>query len=308
MSLPERLRRLRSQLEIFPRTMAFLVRHPLTAKHPLRSLARFATWQLGSRLVPGPIAVPFVGNTRLLVHSGMAGATGNVYAGLHELSQMGFVLHALRPDDLFIDIGANVGVYTVLAGAAVGASCIAFEPLPVTFARLLDNVRLNDLGARVTCHNCALGRAPGSASMTTHLDSMNHVADAGEEGAITVPVRRLDDVVDDDRPRVVKIDVEGFEPEVLAGGTRTLASPQTRAIVLELDGSGGRYGSDSDALHREVTAWGFEPVQYDPMSRSVTPIRSDGAPRGTIVYVRDVAEVKARVAAAPRRRVLDAEI
>lgn len=66
--------------------------------------------------MPGPVAVPFVENTRLLVGTGMAGATGNVYAGLHEFQDMAFVLHALRPSSFFLDGGANVGVYTVVAG------------------------------------------------------------------------------------------------------------------------------------------------------------------------------------------------
>ena len=48
--------------------------------------------------------------------AGMTGATGNVYCGLHEFEDMALVLHALRPRDLFVDVGANVGSYTVLGG------------------------------------------------------------------------------------------------------------------------------------------------------------------------------------------------
>jgi hypothetical protein len=62
-----------------------------------------------------PVVVPFVGDTRLLVARGMRGATGNVYVGLHEFEEMAFALHALRPSSRFIDVGANVGSYTVLA-------------------------------------------------------------------------------------------------------------------------------------------------------------------------------------------------
>jgi hypothetical protein len=66
-----------------------------------------------------PVAMPYVNETRLLVKPGMAGATGNVYAGLHEYEDMAFVLHALRPSSRFVDVGANVGTYTVLAGGGV---------------------------------------------------------------------------------------------------------------------------------------------------------------------------------------------
>jgi hypothetical protein len=56
--------------------------------------------------------------------------TGNLYAGLHEFSEMGFLLHLLRQNDLFVDVGANLGSYTVLASAVCQARNIAFEPVP----------------------------------------------------------------------------------------------------------------------------------------------------------------------------------
>ncbi len=56
-----------------------------------------------------------------------------------------FLLHFLRCDDLFVDIGANIGSYTVLAGAVVGATCLAVKPIPSTYESLLDNIHLNRL-------------------------------------------------------------------------------------------------------------------------------------------------------------------
>jgi predicted RNA methylase len=75
----------------------------------------------------------------------MTGATGNIYAGLHDFHEMALLLHFLRPCDVFVDIGANVGAYSVLASGVVGAKTFAFEPVPQTFACLRDNVRMNDL-------------------------------------------------------------------------------------------------------------------------------------------------------------------
>ena len=95
-------------------------------------------WQVGSRLLPLGSTLPYVGDTRLFVTRGMTGATGNWYCGLHEVDEMGFVLHALRPGDLFVDVGANIGSYTVLAAGAVGADAIAVEPVPTTFTAFLE--------------------------------------------------------------------------------------------------------------------------------------------------------------------------
>src|SRR5437868_4075814 len=109
-------------------TLNFITRHPLNEQRKLKAIGRWLTWQVGSRLVPGPVAVNFVNDTMLLVSPGMTGATGNVYAGLHEFQDMAFVLHLLRQGDCFIDVGANIGSYTVLAGGGIGARCIAIEP------------------------------------------------------------------------------------------------------------------------------------------------------------------------------------
>ena len=62
-----------------------------------------------------PVVVNYINDSRLLVQTGMTGATGNIYTGLHEFEDMGFALHFLQEGDYFIDLGVNVGSYTVLA-------------------------------------------------------------------------------------------------------------------------------------------------------------------------------------------------
>lgn len=127
-------------------TLPYLWGHPLGSRHFLGTLLRYAGWQLRSQLRPGPMAMPWINGSALWVARGLTGATGNLYCGLHEWPDMAFVLHLLRPGDTFADIGANVGTYTVLASAAVGARTVAFEPAPETFAWLQRNLALNHLG------------------------------------------------------------------------------------------------------------------------------------------------------------------
>ena len=69
-------------MTIFP-TLKFILAHPLNRRRQLAAARDFLAWQIGSRLVPGAVAVPFVNGARLLASPGMTGATGNVYAGLH---------------------------------------------------------------------------------------------------------------------------------------------------------------------------------------------------------------------------------
>lgn len=291
-------------------TLQFIVRHPLNRGRPLQALSRFARWQLRSRLTAGAVAVPFVGETQLLVARGMTGATGNVYCGLHEFEDMGFVLHALRPGDRFVDVGANVGSYTVLAAGARRAEVIAVEPHPQAHARLLDNVRLNRLESRVRVENAAVGATPGRIAISSDLDTTNHVLSEHERAAgLEVPMITLDEIAGDWGPFALKIDVEGYESEVLRGGAAVLRAPSLQAVVMELNGSGSRYAFDEAALHSEMLEAGFTSCRYDPFERTLLalPNASKNA-TGNTLYVRDVEHLRDRVRSAPRHRVLDREL
>ena len=111
---------------MFLQTIKFIINHPLNRGHKLTSILRYVKWQIGSRLVPGAVVFEWINGSKFIVRNGATGLTGNIYTGLHEFSDMGFLLHVLRPADLFVDIGANVGSYTILACSAIGARGIAF--------------------------------------------------------------------------------------------------------------------------------------------------------------------------------------
>jgi FkbM family methyltransferase len=285
------------------RSLNFIARHPLNRREPWRALWRFTRWQLAARLGAGAIAVPFVEDTRLLVARGMHGATGNVYCGLHEFEDMAFVLHALRSDELFIDVGANVGAYSVLAAGVVGARVLAFEPAPLAYAALMDNLRLNNLEARVAARRQGVGAQTGLLRFTSGLDTVNHVMGVAEPGIATleIPVVTLDAVLEPAMPCMIKMDVEGYETAVVAGAQRTLRSPQVRAVLMELNGSGKRYGFDEQRLHASMLGFGFEDARYDPVTRALQPHGCSAA--GNRLYVRDPQALQLRCAAAPRRRV-----
>jgi hypothetical protein len=93
-------------------------------------------------MYPDGIIVPYVLETKLLIKRGMHGATGAIYTGLQEFEDMAFLLHFLKPEDTFIDIGANIGSYSILAGGVSKANVICVEPIPQTFKSLLLNIQI----------------------------------------------------------------------------------------------------------------------------------------------------------------------
>jgi FkbM family methyltransferase len=183
---------------------------------PLTAVGRFVKWQIQCRL-QDEVIHEWIGGSKLAVRKGMTGATGNIYWGLHEYVDMSSVLHVLRPGDLFVDVGANVGSYTVLAAAVAGADVIAFEPDPDTARYLRRNVAINNIADRVEIHECALGAAEGSISFTVGRDTVNKVASYTDANTRLVRIEKLDAILNGREPTLIKLDVEGFEQQVLAG-------------------------------------------------------------------------------------------
>jgi len=282
-------------------TLGFIVKHPLNRGRRFRALVEFLRWQVGSRLVAGPVVYSWVNGSRMIVHAGDDGVTGNIYCGLHELSEMAYLLHVMTPDDLFVDVGANVGAYTVLACAAKGARGCCLEPVPSTFARLLDTLRINQLSDRVDALNLGASDAEGELWFTSDENCTNHVVPAGERpaGAVQVKVRTLDAVLAGRRPSVLKIDVEGYEPFVLAGARETLSQPSLHSVIMELNGSVARYGLAEDAILKTMAGHGFKACEYDPFSKTLTPLGDRKSRSNNTVFVRDVQQAERHAKSAP---------
>ncbi|HEY8928343.1 MAG TPA: FkbM family methyltransferase [Mucilaginibacter sp.] len=237
----------------------------------------------------------FVSGTKFYARKGAYGLTANIYCGLHEFGEMAFLLHFLRPDDLFFDVGANAGSYTLLAAGACRAKTIAFEPVNETFGYLTKNIRLNGLQNITQLINAAAGEKQGTVTFTSDEDITNHAIPGGEDNHnhIIVNVVPVDSFIADAVPCLIKIDVEGFETEVLKGMENTLGSDSLKAIIIELNGSGARYGFDESKIHELLLSKQFKPYNYDPFHRQLTEQASYG--NHNTIYCRDIGFVSHRV-------------
>ncbi len=284
-------------------TLKFITSHPLNKSNKLGALVRFVQWQFRARISKAPFVHAFTEKSKLYVSKGETGATGNVYCGLHEFYDMGFLLHLLKPGDLFVDIGANIGSYTILATAEIGAHTISVEPVPATFKRLTNNIDLNKIADLTLPMNIALGNKPGVLRFTKSFDTVNHVATDQETDTIDVPVDTLDNILKQSNPILLKIDVEGFETEVLNGAENVLQNQSLKAIIIELNGSGGRYGYDELQIHNKLVNHGFAPFDYDPFARTLSA-RASFSDANTI-YIRDAQFVAERLKSARKIKVRD---
>ena len=269
------------------KTLLLIWNHPLSLNNRGAAFSRWLRWQFGSRLLKHPVMVPWIDSSVLVVEKGMTGATGNIYCGLHEFADMGFLLHFLREGDEFADIGANIGSYSILSSFVVGAHTHAFEPLPSTFSKLLRNIAANSwMGVnRVTSYMAAVGERAGFVYFTSDRDTMNSVVGEDHNGPSTkVPVMRLDDALCHSETILWKIDVEGYEESVLLGAREQLSHVQLKAVMLE---------TETPKIISIMESFGFEKVSYDPLKRAFSSpslLRIDNQ-----LWVRDRQFCEARV-------------
>lgn len=285
----------------------FITNHPLASRNKLFSLKLFFRWQFGQRVLAYPVLYPLIENSVLLVEKGMTGATGNIYTGLLEFNDMAFVLHVLRNEDLFGDIGANVGVYTILASKNAGSSVIAAEPIPGTFDTLKRNIFLNNVPEQVRLIPGGIGAQEGELIFTNTLDTVNHVLSETEQASaahatVRVPVFTLNALCEQQHPVLLKIDVEGFEWEVLNGASDLLAADGLKGIIIELNGSGARYGYEDGKIHGLLLSHGFAPYEYDPFGRVLRPMETYG--KYNTIYIRDLSWATNRIRTARKFKIL----
>lgn len=211
--------------------------------------------------------------------------------GQRDLHVYRFWQRQLRQGAVFLDVGANIGLYGVPAGAVIGprGAVVCFEANPRTFRYLTRNLARNRR-ANVTAENLAVGAESGEIRIATGARNAGevHVATEVEAGEV-VPMVSLDGYCADrgiDRVDYIKIDVEGFEAAVLSGARRVLADNPDILVQTEYEPAHlARYG-DPDALERLLRAQGLAPFALAWADGAATPIASLDGYRGEILWSR----------------------
>ena len=176
----------------------------------------------------------------------------------------------LRPGDSFLDVGANIGAYTIYAARSCAGevTVTAIEPHLANASRLMENVQVNHLVERVRILTCAVSDTPGfqtfyyrdwtPASSNSQLENCIDSEGRPFEAVASEQksVARVDDLISRgtiDCPSLVKIDVDGLELQVIRGMEQLLTSPaRPRSIQVEV---GPRTG---DAVQQYLAQWGYQ--------------------------------------------------
>lgn len=205
--------------------------HPANRGHRPRAVARAVGYQLRARVLGRSTVARLGERGRIVVRLHDTGSSQVVYGSPPNFDEMTMWQRLLGPGDLFLDVGANIGVYSLWA-ADLGAEVWSFEPLEEARTQLLENAALS--GLDLTVFDVALGAEPGEVRFTTDLGTSNRLAsDTGSDASAVVRIRTLDECLGDRRVRGAKIDVEGMERLVLEGAAGALAEARIDVMQLE---------------------------------------------------------------------------
>lgn len=170
------------------------------------------------------------------------------------------VMEAIRPGDTVADVGAFIGLYTIAIGNRVGphGHVVAFEPAPDSMAILRAHIALNRLGDRVEAQQLALGVEDATVAFAIAEQSAA-IAPRATPDTVSVRCVRLDSFWGERPLDVLKLDVEGYEEQVLRGAAGLLArSKPPRAIFVEVHPyAWGAVGTSSASLLGLLAGHGY---------------------------------------------------
>jgi FkbM family methyltransferase len=248
----------------------FVWEHPSNAGHRPRALLRLAGYQFRVRLLRRR-AIARLGERSLIwVDLHRTSASKVMYANPPDMPEMQVWRQALRGGGLFLDVGANVGAYTIWA-AECGAEVIALEPAADTFGLLLENVALN--GYRVEAIQAAASARCGTARFTAGRDSGNHL---DPHGPVEARLVTIDSLIGERHVAGMKVDVEGFEIDVLQGCARALSERRIGLIQLEWNAMSQRVlGTDRRPVADLLAQHGYQLFRPDSQA-CLVPITDHG--------------------------------
>ena len=246
-------------------------------------MSAYANWQFNKRILKKLPSVSCSPNTKVtgwLNFSEYWTFSNGIPASEHL-----FILECLKQPSnrksqdkrVAFDVGANIGLFTVMLAALDNVDVHAFEPVVSTFERLSSNVALNHFSSNIHLNLAAVGSKKGNVEFDIYAKSpaINRLSNTSlvtsQSAAATrqkVSVINLDDYCQEkgiERIDFLKIDVEGMEAQVLQGAKKMLKAQKVSGILIEICPNNLKVtGNSVELLHSTILESGYLPYKLSP--------------------------------------------
>jgi FkbM family methyltransferase len=227
---------------------------------------------------------------------GDSGIIGNYYFFIDDYEESIFIIHYLTDKDLFIDVGSNHGHYTMIASGICDSKSISIEPVEKTFDRLKMNIGLNNL-KNVKLFNIGISDTEGELFISNNMGSMNRIIKRGlNDNCELIKVTTLDKLlISEKNISLIKIDVEGYEKQVLLGCTEILKNPNLNVIIIELNDSNQQYDYNETETISILKENGFLPYKYIYPDNLLVPLEKKNFDSYNTIFIKDINFVKNKI-------------
>jgi len=200
-------------------------------------------------------------------------------------------IETFEPEDVFWDIGSNIGVFTLYAGIVASTRVVAFDPLPQNYGALTQNIALNGLTEKVQpfciaisdetilapLHITAQSNTAGGAgcSFGSNIDNYGQVLPTIiKHPTLGYSIDAFLETFDVPFPTHIKIDIDGIQEKVILGAKKTMRDPRLKTVMVELQRNNIPMGKKAnDIILKELEEAGFHCIKTAPATPNLTADR-----------------------------------
>lgn len=241
------------------RTFIQTIRHPLSINFAT-TFTKIALWKINQLTLRLPTIVVLGNGNKCICYPDSSYGGMVVYTTYPDYEVVQGIKKYLPVSGTFFDIGANIGLMTLVAAGIKNTRVHSFEPSPVAYPRLFENINLNNLSSRVLIHQIAVSDKGGWINFNDDERSeLSHISTKNEDGQ-KIKTTTIDSYCQKNsinKIDVLKIDVEGAELSVLKGAKQMLELGKIKHIYCELNCASINYGSSNSETLKYLESLGY---------------------------------------------------
>ncbi len=262
-----------------------ILNHPLNKNHRIKTLLRLVWWKINQLFFKMPTIVSISTGVKCICYPESSFGSQIIYTKFPEYSEINFVSYVLKPRDTFVDIGAGLGDYSLVASSKIKEGKIfSFEPHPVAFNYLKENVALNKLEGKIFPVQNVVSDKNGFEKFTPDkISELSHISTEKDssEGQVRLPSITLDSYSVKHKAgkiKIVKIDVEGAEYKVLAGAKNLLRNAAIDFLIIEINKRNALYHGSAEKTFTFLRKHNYSIYVFDDYWK-LTPLKKYTARR-----------------------------
>ena len=230
-------------LNIISRDLSTIFSHPYNKKNKFFAYLRYISYLALRFFKINKIPIRTWRDRRIIWYKDSIQSNWFLFNYIIDWEEFCLIKHRLKKDSIFLDVGANIGYYSIWASKFITSGRIfSFEPNCKAFNRLVENIKINKSIHNITPINQAVSQKNGDIFMTNNLDTLNHILSTEDKidfnSSVKVKSTTLDSFVVEyhiDFIDYLKIDVEGFELDVLLGAEKLFKEKKIGIVQLEIN-------------------------------------------------------------------------